>query len=86
MLAFQPRDSARFLYRADFSGEPYANISFYDVEREQILFHLSLRADEGLAVCNRRDARPDGWAREIRRKVGLGREGVQVEIRFAPPE
>ena len=84
MMTFQPHDGARFFYRADFSAEPFANISFYDREQQEILFHLSLRADEGLAVCNRRGA--EDWSRERPRRVQLPRDGVQVEIRFAPPE
>ncbi|WP_212525594.1 glycosyltransferase family 2 protein [Actibacterium sp. MT2.3-13A] len=86
MMTFQPHDGARFFYRADFSADPFANISFYDREQREILFHLSLRADEGLAVCNRRGSGAEDWSRERPRKVQLPRDGVQVEIRFTPPE
>ncbi|SES39207.1 Galactosyltransferase [Tranquillimonas rosea] len=86
MLAFHVRDGATFRYRARFGTYRYANISFYDSEGEEILFHLSLRPDEGLAVCNRRGPDPGAWAREIPRRAALSGEGAEVEIRFAPPK
>ena len=83
MLSFAVQSGARFRYRAEFSTVPYANISFFDRAQTDILFHLSLRADEGRAVCNKR--RREDWGREIGRKVELPATGVNVEILFAPP-
>ena len=77
------QEGARLRYRAEFSAHPYANISFYDAERENILFHLSLRHDESRAVCNRRDG--ETWRREIGRAVQLPAAGVTVDILFTPP-
>lgn len=84
MLIFSTRTPARLFYRAEFSHEPFANISFFDDAAEQILFHLSLRFDEGRAVCNRRGETLESWHREIARRVPLGRSAL-VEIIFAPP-
>lgn len=87
MLAFRTRSGARFFYRADLSDIAYANISFFDRDRERILFHLSLRREEGRAVCNRRGVEPESWGRETGRRVALSRErATEVEIRFQPPE
>ena len=83
MLSFAVQEGARLRYRAEFSAHPYANISFYDAERENILFHLSLRHDESRAVCNRRDG--ETWRREIGRAVQLPAAGVTVDILFTPP-
>lgn len=86
MLAFRTRGGASFFYRAEFSRMPYANISFFDRDRTRILFHLSLRLDDGLAVCNRRGVQVDGWGRETKRRVRLSaKHPANVEIRFAPP-
>ena len=85
MLTFLPHDGARFSYRADFSNLPYANISFYNREATEILFHLSLRRDEGLAVCNSRGRDAAAWAREVRKKISFSPDEMQVDIKFAPP-
>lgn len=84
MLSFAVQGGARFRYKAEFSEFPYANISFYDREQANILFHLSLRQEDGLAVCNKRSGQD--WAREIPQKVTLPRAGASIEIVFAPPE
>lgn len=84
MLPFNPQGQARFSYQADFSQEDFANLSFFDPEKREILFHLSLRASEGLAVCNRRGADPEAWRRERRKRVRLDRT-ARVDILFAPP-
>lgn len=83
MLSFAVQGGARFRYKAEFSEFPYANISFFDRSQTNILFHLSLRQETGLAVCNRRQGQD--WAREISQKTTLAPTGVQVEIDFAPP-
>lgn len=85
MLVFPVRGASQIRYRADFTHIPYANISFFDADRRIILFHLSLRRDEGLAACNRRGRGVNDWGREIRRQVVLPEAGVDVEIRFDPP-
>ena len=88
MLSFLTSGPARFRFRAHFDDVDYANISFFSRDRREILFHLSLRADEGRAVCNRRG--PDEvWGREIARKLPLARDGahrgIEVEIAFDAP-
>ena len=79
-LPFKLLGLTRFRYRANFSQVPYANISFFDKDHSDILFHLSLQQDEGLCVCNKRMA--DIWAKEIRRDHALHKTGVEVEIIF----
>ncbi|MCG7494966.1 glycosyltransferase [Thalassobius sp. Cn5-15] len=81
-------DSACFAFEAVFAAYPYANLSFYDRAQRRILFHLSLRQEEGKVVCNHRGAsEPDNaglWGREVARPLQLS-EGVQrVEVRFTP--
>lgn len=85
MLPFNPQGQARFSYQVDFSEEDFANISFYDRDRREILFHLSLRAGDGLAVCNRRGPGAEEWGRERPRRVAFGEEGTCVELLFQPP-
>lgn len=82
MTSFYVRDKAVFRYRAGFGAENYANISFHDDARENILFHLSLRASDGRAVCNRRNGTQ--WAEEVAAPVDLA-NGAEVELIFAPP-
>jgi len=89
MLVFSPQGHARFSYRVGFSQHPFANISFFDADRRRILFHLSLRQPEGLAVCNWRGLAKTDWGPEIAKPVHLPPGGVTggttVEIRFALP-
>lgn len=54
MQSFLVQDSTVFRYTARFAQYPYANISFFDRDQENILFHLSLRQEDGLCVCNKR--------------------------------
>ena len=85
-LSFSAERPSVLSYTARFDSKDYANISFFDRETDAILFHLSLRADEGRAVCNKRGAEEDSWGREIARKAKLPAEGgVAVEIAFTPP-
>lgn len=84
MLSFAVKKGARFRYKAEFSEFPYANISFYNRDQTHILFHLSLRQEDGLAVCNKRTG--DDWGREIPHRLSLPKTGVDVEIVFNPPE
>lgn len=84
MLIFFTAHPARFSCRVDFSDKPYANLSFFAADGQSIPFHLSLRAPEGLAVCNRRGAGADAWGKEVRRQVALDRP-VRLEIRFDAP-
>ena len=83
MLSFFVQGAARLRYKAEFSDLPYANISFFDRDQGNILFHLSLRQEDGLAVCNKRIGAD--WGKELHHKVTLPREGVDVEISFVPP-
>lgn len=85
MLVFSSKDAARLRYRADFSQVPYANLSFFDAARQRILFHVSLRAEEGLAVCNRRGTDPHDWKREVSCPLPRHDGGMEVEIRFDLP-
>ncbi|HPD91602.1 MAG TPA: glycosyltransferase family 2 protein [Pararhodobacter sp.] len=81
MHPFGTAQGARFHCRADFRADAVLNLNFFDAERAQIPFHLSLRRDERLAVVNRRDAQ--GWRREIRIPLDLEARGIPVEIHFA---
>lgn len=85
MLVFSTKHFSNFSFRADFARHSFANISFFDAGRRRILFHLSLRSKEGLAVCNHRGPGPDDWARENRRRITLDPDGNRVEIRFSLP-
>lgn len=82
MFDFKPTETSCFRYYAEFSRVPYANVSFYDAAGEHILFHLSLRQDECLAVCNHRTGQD--WGRERRRRVDLS-DSVLVEVYFDAP-
>lgn len=86
MQPFRP-EAAGGAFRCEvaFRGQPYANLSFWDGARQEILFHLSLRAAKGMAAVNARGG--GGWGRERRRPLGpalaVGRGGRhRVEIRF----
>lgn len=80
MLPFAPRGDALLAYRAVFDAEPYCNLSLFDLTRRHILFHLSLRADDGLAVVNQR--RDEVWGTETSCSVPLPVRGVDVAISF----
>jgi hypothetical protein len=82
MRSFRPRGAARFRFRARFEEFAYANISFYDPEARDILFHLSFRRAAGLAVCNERGASPESWRRELRCAIELTPAGGWVELVF----
>ncbi len=79
-LSFRARGGAALRYLVDFSIYDYANISFFDAARAEILFHLSLRARSGLAVTNRRGL--NGWETERPHPAGFLQQGNEVEIRF----
>ncbi|MDP5220746.1 glycosyltransferase family 2 protein [Ruegeria sp. 2205SS24-7] len=85
MLIFSTNRFSALSYRADFIRHPYANISFFDTDRQRILFHLSLRQEGGLAVCNRRGDGHGTWEKEIHQQVTLNPDGNRVELRFDPP-
>jgi len=86
MQSFFAPGPARFAFRADFIYIPFANVSFFDRDGERILFHLSLRSDENLAVCNKRAVGEDAWAREIRKPMAFPDRPVDVEILFDAPK
>ncbi|AXI48012.1 hypothetical protein C1J03_19615 [Sulfitobacter sp. SK012] len=83
MLPFAPHGDARLAYRADFRHDRYCNLSLFDLSRRNILFHLSLRADTGTAVVNRRKG--EVWAREQHRNVAMPDSGVNVVLEFKGP-
>ncbi len=80
MRVFQTSGPARYAFRAVFGKERYANVSFFDQSRENILFHISLRADEGVLSLNHRDA--TGWGRERHCRVPVDDSGTDVELVF----
>ncbi len=61
----------------------YANLTFLDDSRARIPFHLSLRRDEGLAVCNNWGA--GGWGAERRAPIAIGPTGAEVTVDLTPP-
>jgi hypothetical protein len=82
MLSFRPDGAAQFRYRASFAETHFANISFFDPDWSLILFHLSLRAAEGIAVCNERGEGHHSWRSEIGTRVALPQDGTDVELVF----
>ncbi|WP_050524446.1 glycosyltransferase [Pseudorhodobacter wandonensis] len=81
--AFDLKDHGLLILRAKFHLSSYANIYFQAAGRDQVLFHLSLRQNEGLAVCNSQG--PDGqWKAEIRRAVTLPSTSAEVTLEFGP--
>ena len=83
MVLFPFRTRAFLRFQVDFHDAPFANLSFYGPGRVHIPFHISLRFQEGLVVCN--DSHPDGqWRAERRCHAALPRHGARVEIRLDP--
>lgn len=83
MISFLTLGGAALEYRTDFSEADYGNIFFLDRSEENVLFHLSLRRQTGLAVCNRRTG--EDWAKEVRKTIDLTGAHHDVMIRFTPP-
>ncbi|MEP2718412.1 glycosyltransferase family 2 protein [Pseudophaeobacter sp.] len=83
MHSFLVQGQTVFRYTAEFSQFPYANISFFDRGQNRILFHVSLRQDEGLCVCNKRAG--EVWASEKGKRISLPKSGVDLTITFDPP-
>ncbi len=82
--AFNLQEHGLLTLRADFHTMPFANIYFQAAGRDQVLFHLSLRQAEGLAVFN--SQHPDGtWKAEIPYVVDLSSGRADVVFDFAPP-
>lgn len=78
MLTFKAHGGAEFGFVTDFSACEYANMSFFAPNRQDILFHLSLRKNTGKAAVN---LRQDGlWGREIMHDVSLAASGDTVAI------
>jgi len=86
MLLFSTQRFASFSCRAEFSQLPYANISFLDSKQRRILFHLSLRYEDGIAACNCRQTGIDSWEHETRRRLRLRPGDNQIKIRFDAPQ
>lgn len=82
MYSFLARQNGRFSCEADFASGAYLNLHFFDAEQRNILFHLSVRRDEGLIVVNRRGEA--GWRREIQFPHPFAPEPVPVELDFGP--
>ena len=83
MQSFLVQDTTVFRYTARFAKYPYANISFYDRDQKRILFHLSLRQEDGICACNRHNG--ENWAAEKTKKRTLPKSGVEVTLTFSPP-
>ncbi|QBF34247.1 glycosyltransferase family 2 protein [Thalassococcus sp. S3] len=81
MLSFRTHGGASFTYEAEFSKAHYANISFFDRNLEDILFHLSLRGETGHVVTNSRAG--DTWQAETFHEMALHETGNSVEVHFA---
>lgn len=80
--AFDLHDHGVLEFQAVFRPDaPYANIFFYTKNRRQVVFHLSLRQTDGVAVCN--DQRPDGqWRSERSSPVDLSPSTANVSLTF----
>jgi len=75
MLRFLTTGGAEFSYDVDFTDAAYANLSFFAANRHDILFHLSLRRKQGLAVTN---VKRDGdWLGETPHEVTFAEEANQ---------
>ena len=83
--AFDLKNHGLIHLQANFHTTPYANIFFRAAGHRQVLFHLSLRHTEGLAVCN--DQRADGqWRAERICTVDLSSGRADVTLTFTPPQ
>ena len=80
MLNFRSLGGAEFKYAVDFSDVDFANISFFDRTKKQIIFHLSLRKAKNLAVVNAK--RGGEWQGEIGKPLEIGDRIEDVAIRF----
>ncbi|AYE88245.1 glycosyltransferase [Sulfitobacter sp. D7] len=84
LMLFPLQKAGLFRFQLDFHESPYGNITFFGPDRTHVPFHLSLRFEEGLAVCN--DSRADGnWRAERQRVHPLPRQGAVLTIEFIPP-
>lgn len=77
-------NGARVRFDVDFLEQPYANISFFDGEGLGIPFHLSLRQDQGVLVCNNRTGL--AWGKEIPKQHAFSDAPTTVEILLCPRE
>jgi glycosyltransferase involved in cell wall biosynthesis len=84
LYTFPLGQSGRVNLRADLRHSAYANLSFYTADRATIPFHLSLRRDEGLVVCNDRQA-GGHWGLEHHIPHPLRAEIVEVTLVLTPP-
>lgn len=80
MFGIELRSGRVFSCLVDFGAGDYANISFFDAPRQDILFHLSLRAAEGLVVWNRRTA--GQWQMPLACDVPVPAGPMRLEIGF----
>ncbi|QUJ76006.1 glycosyltransferase [Sulfitobacter albidus] len=81
---FAPTAAGIVQFQAMLHTQPFANIHFYAKDSHRVLFHLSLRRDEGLVVCN--DQIEGGhWRTERRAPLGDTGSAVTVTLHFTPP-
>ncbi len=80
MHNFRTAGGAYFRCETDFAEDDFANISFFDASRKEILFHVSLRRKTGLVVTNAR--RAGKWGKERHTPVSLARRGDKLEVEF----
>lgn len=83
MYYFPLRGRGLFRFHVCLRDVAYANLSFFDDRRTRIPFHLSLRRDEGLAVCNEWGA--GTWGVERRAPFAIDPAGAEVTVELAPP-
>lgn len=84
MFGVQLCDGAVFSCDVDFGAGDFANLSFFDAARQDILFHLSLRAAEGMLVWNRRIA--DQWQDPVAQDLPYPAGQTRLEITFGTPQ
>ena len=82
--AFALQDHGVLTLQVNFHISPFANVYFQAAGRDQVLFHVSLRHRDGLAVCN--SQHPDGsWKAEIPRAVNLSAGHAELTFDITPP-
>lgn len=85
MLLFPLKETGLFRFGLDFADVPYANLSFFAADKAEIPFHLSLRFDEGLAVCNDRTS-DHQWGKERRKPASFPKKGAEVLVQLTRSE
>ncbi len=84
IYAFPLKGRGSVRIRADFETFNYANVSFLAKDGVATPFHLSLRQEEGVLVCN--DNRPDGeWRAERHYPLPSNATNAEITIDISPP-